>query len=95
MTTVITPDTRMWPTVTGDIYTTDQGTYTMLAIAGHDHGPSLNIHPTLTRPGEYRLTLYTTRVSHTMIAGHPDIVRSVAETMLRGAARQAGIEIKP
>lgn len=40
----------------------------------------------LRRPGYY--------TSFTGMAGHPDVVRSVAETMLRGAARADGIEVR-
>jgi hypothetical protein len=35
------------------------------------------------------------RTSHLPIAGHPDVVRSVAETILIGEARRAGIEVVP
>lgn len=40
----------------------------------------------LRRPGN--------RVSYTDIAGNVDVVRSVAETMIRGAARADGIEVQ-
>jgi hypothetical protein len=33
------------------------------------------------------------RVGYTVLAGHLDVITSVAETMLAGLARQAGIEV--
>lgn len=65
---------------------------TILTIGGW--AGSLRILPTaygwtlaLRRPGR--------SITYTGIAGHPDVVRSLAETMLRGAARADGIEIQP
>lgn len=33
------------------------------------------------------------RITYVHLAGHPEVVRSVAETILRGEARRAGIEV--
>lgn len=52
----------------------------------------VTIAPHITVP--YVITVTSAgRVTHMSIAGHPNVVRSVAETILIGEARKAGIEV--
>lgn len=53
------------------------------------------IEPHITVPYIITVSDGHGHVTYLPIAGHPAVVRSVAETILRGAARLAGIEVTP
>lgn len=53
----------------------------------------VTIAPHITVPYILTVTNGAGRTTYMPIAGNPAVVRSVAETILRGAARQAGIEV--
>ena len=91
-TALVTDDTRYWPVEPGMMYVEEpRDRITRLRVDGY-RGRAL-ITP---QAHSHLITLENGDggVGYTEIIAHPDVVMSIAETMLAGAARKAGIEVK-
>lgn len=91
-TALVTDDTRYWPVEPGMMYVEEPRDHiTRLRVDGY-RGRAL-ITPQVA---SYLITMEDGDggVGYTELAGHYDVVASVAETMLTAAARKAGIEVK-
>lgn len=93
----LTDGDRLWPVEPGRLYAVELGGYMRGTVSLFVTGYAgwLQIRP--DRCGRYllRLELHTGKVTFTPIVAHDAVARSLAATMLSGAARAAGLKVTP